>query len=194
MDHPVRLEVQLPQRTARLHVVTRLALLLALGALGASTVCWGLYLAIPAVVALVVAQRGAAAYLSRDAPRVIRVLRWFASAYGFLWMLTDVLPTSAGGPVDLRVEPVGEPTVGSALLRLITSLPAVLLLALLSAVAAVLWIVAAVVVLARARMPEGIARFIVLMLRYQFRLFAYHLSLVDRYPALQEGTVAHATA
>jgi len=54
--------------------------------------------------------------------------------------------------------------------------------------------VAALFVLVRERVPGGIARFIVAMLRYQFRLVAYHLSLVDRYPSLQEGTVVHAAA
>jgi hypothetical protein len=84
--------------------------------------------------------------------------------------------------------------MASALTRLVTSLPALLVLALLSVVAGLLWIVAAVTVLVRERVPAGIARFIAIVLRYQFRLVAYHLSLVDRYPSLQEGTVVHATA
>ena len=193
-DHPVQLEVTIPSRTARLHVVTRLVLLLALGVLGTSALTWAVYLAIPAVVALVISQRGGSRYLADSAGPMVKVLRWFASAYGYLWMLTDTLPSSQGGPVDLHVTPEGQPTMSSALTRLITSLPALLLLALLSAVAALLWIVAAVVVLVRERMPAGIARFIALVLRFQFRLVAYHLSLVDRYPSLQEGTLVHAAA
>ncbi len=193
-DHPVQLEVTIPGRTARLHVVTRLALMVALGVLGTSALTWAVYLAIPAVVALVISQKGSERYLADSSQPIVKVLRWFASAYGYLWMLTDVLPTIEGGPVELHVSPEGHPTMGSALLRLITSLPALLLLALLSAVAGLLWIVAAVVVLVRERMPAGIARFIAVVLRFQFRLVAYHLSLVDRYPSLQEGTVAHATA
>ena len=193
-DHPVQLEVTIPGRTARLHVVTRLALMVALGVLGTSALTWALYLAIPAVVALVISQKGGEHYLTDSAQPIVKVLRWFASAYGYLWMLTDVLPSTQGGPIELHVTPEGQPTMGSALLRLITSLPALLLLALLSALAGLLWIVAAVVVLVRERMPDAIARFIALVLRFQFRLVAYHLSIVDRYPSLQEGTLVHASA
>jgi len=193
-DHPVQLEVTIPGRTARLHVVTRLALMVALGVLGTSALTWAVYLAIPAVVALVISQKGGEHYLTDSSQPIVKVLRWFASAYGYIWMLTDVLPTTQGGPIELHVSPEGQPTMGSALLRLITSLPALLLLALLSALAGLLWIVAAVVVLVRERMPDAIARFIALVLRFQFRLVAYHLSIVDRYPSLQEGTLVHASA
>jgi hypothetical protein len=193
-DHPVQLDVQLPGRTARVHVLTRLALLIAVGTLGISALYGALYLGLPALVSLAVAQKGSETYRTRYAPKVVTVLRWFAAAYGFMWMLTDVLPTAQGSPVDLRVEVSGQPTVGSSLLRLITSLPALLLLTILSAAASLLWIVAALFVVARERMPEGIARFIAATLRYQFRLVAYHLSLIDRYPSLQDHAVAHGAA
>ena len=193
-EHPVQLEVTIPQRTARLHVVTRLALLVALGILGKSAVSWALYLAIPAVVALVIAQRGGERYLADWSGPIVKALRWLASADGYLWMLTDALPTTEGGPIQLQVTPEGRPTMGSALLRLITSLPALVVLALLSAAAGILWIVAAVIVLARRQMPAGMARFIAVVVRYQFRLLAYHLSIVERYPSLQEGTAAHVAA
>ena len=194
IDHPVQFDVQLPSRTARVHVLTRLVLLVAVGTLGTSALYGALYLALPALVALVVGQQGAEAYRTRYAPKVVTALRWLAAAYGFMWMLTDVLPTAQGSPVDLRVELSGQPTVRSALLRLITSLPALFLLMLLSVVATVLWVVAALVVVVRERLPESVARFIAVTLRYQFRLVAYHLSLVDRYPALHEGAVAQAPA
>lgn len=191
IDHPVQLEVLLSTRTARLHVLTRLALLLAVGSVGISALYGALYLALPALVSLLVAQKGAEAYRTEYAPKLVAVLRWFAAAYGFMWMLTDVLPTAQGHPVDLRVEVSGRPTVGSALLRVVASLPALLLLTILSAAASLLWIVAAVVVVVRERMPAGIARFIAATLRFQFRLAAYHLSLVDRYPSLHDGTISH---
>ena len=190
--HPVQLHVERPTRSGRIHVFTRLVLLLAVGALGCSSIYWALYLALPAVVALLVLQRGSARYLAEDAPRATRVLRWFASAYAYLWLLTDTLPTAEGGPVDLRVEASGSPTAASALLRVLTSLPALLLVVLLSAAASVLWVIGAVFILARERMPGAIADFLVVALRYQFRLFAYHLSLVERYPSLEDSRLAHA--
>jgi hypothetical protein len=193
MNHPVELDIEHPKHTARIHVVTRLVLLAAFAALGCSGIYWFLYLAAPAAVALVVLQRGSQRYQSEDAPRIVRVLRWFASAYAYLWLLTDVLPTAGGGPVDLRIEVGGRPTATSALLRLIFSVPALVLLAVLSLVASILWMIGAVLILIRERIPGPIVDFLTLTLRVQFQLVAYHLSLVEAYPSLHAGRVAHAT-
>ena len=191
--HPVQLHIERPEHTRRLHVITRLLLLLAIGALGCSAISWALYLAPPAVAALLIQKKGAG-YLSEDAPRVIRVLRWFASAYGYLWLLTDVLPTVEGSPVDFQVTPTGAPTPSSALLRIVTSIPAILLVVVLSAAASVAWIVGAVTILVNQRMPGTIADFLTMTLRVQFRLIAYHLSIVDRYPSLEQPRLEHAAA
>lgn len=186
--HPVTLAIEPSPRIARLHVIIRLALLLALATIGCSSIYWLLYLSIPALVALLIAQNGGARYLTEDAPRIVRVLRWIAGAYGYLWLLTDVLPTAeAGGPVDLQVETSGIPTMTSALLRLVYSLPGLLLVMVLSLAAGLLWVVGAIFVLVTERMPALIADFLSLALRVQFRLIAYHLSLVDRYPSLEPG-------
>ncbi len=192
-NHPVELEIEHPKHTARIHVLTRLVLLAAFGALGYSGIYWFLYLAIPALVAMVVLGHGAERYLREDGPRIVRLLRWLASAYAYLWLLTDVLPTADGSPVDLRIELQGRPTAGSALLRLLFSLPALLLLAVLSLVGGLLWIVGAVLILVRERLPVAIADFLTLTLRVQFQLAAYHLSLVDAYPSLRAHRVAQAT-
>jgi hypothetical protein len=193
LAHPVQLEIEHPKRTARIHVVTRLVLLAAFAALGCSGIYWFLYLALPALAAIGVLRKSGDRYLAEDGPRIVRVLRWFASAYGYLWLLTDVLPTAEGGPVDLRVEVGGHPTAGSALLRLLFSVPALLLLALLSAAAGLLWLVGAVLILIRERNPEWVVDFLSLTLRFQFQLVAYHLSLVDAYPSLRTARAAHAT-
>ena len=186
--HPVELTVEPRERIERVQVLVRLLLLLAIGALGCSAIYWALYLALPALAAMLLLRKGSERYLAEDAPRIVRVLRWFASAYGYLWLLTDVLPTSEGGPIDLRIEPRGRPTPGSALLRAITSLPALLLLGLLSVVGAVVWIVGAATALAVERIPDFVSRVQALVLRLQFRLVAYHLSLVDVYPSLEAGS------
>lgn len=177
----------------RVQVLIRLAILAVLAMIGCSSVYWLLYLALPVVAALLVSQYGAEGYLRDKAPGAIRVLRWFAGAYAYLWLLTDALPTAEGaGPVELSVATGGRPSPGSALLRLVTSLPALLLLALLSLVAAPLWVVGAFAVLVAERMPTFIADFIAMKLRYQFRLVAYHLSLVDAYPVIADGPLTHA--
>jgi hypothetical protein len=122
----------------------------------------------------------------------VPVLRWLASAYGYLWLLTDVLPTAQGSPIDLKIEAGGRPTASSALLRLLFSLPALVVLAVLSAASGILWVVGAVLILIRRRLPDAIADVLAFTLRFQFQLVAYHLSLVDRYPSLRADQIAHA--
>jgi hypothetical protein len=192
MNHPVQLQVEHPRRTERIQVVTRLAFLLAFAALGCSAVYWALYLAMPALVAVTLMRKGGEHYLADDAPRIVPVLRWLASAYGYLWLLTDVLPTAQGSPIDLKIEAGGRPTASSALLRLLFSLPALVVLAVLSAASGILWVVGAVLILIRQRLPDAIADVLAFTLRFQFQLVAYHLSLVDRYPSLRADQIAHA--
>jgi hypothetical protein len=101
------------------------------------------------------------------------------------------MPTAQpGGTVQLEIELHAEPSVRSAFVRLVTSLPALIVLALLSVVAAVLWVFGALSILVMRRVPLGVSDFIAMKLQYQFRLMAYHLSLVDEYPAV-EGLPPH---
>src|SRR5581483_9223743 len=101
-------------------------------------------------------------------PGVTRALRWLAGAYAYLWLLTDRFPT---GPqesaVELELDAGGAPTTRSALMRLLFSLPALLLLAILSLAATLLWIAGALAILARGRLPHAIGRFLELVLRFQ---------------------------
>ena len=109
----------------------------------------------------------------------------------------EVTLTLGGGTVELTVGPQvrceleveteGTPTATSALLRLVYSLPALFILAVLSFAAGALWVIGAIAILLTQRMPHAIAAFFALMLRYQFRLAAYHLSLVGRYPSFAEA-------
>jgi CBS domain-containing protein len=62
--HSVGFQVERPPRMARIHVIIRLALLLAIGAIGCSSFYWLLYLTIPAIAALLIAQKR-----SRSLPR-----------------------------------------------------------------------------------------------------------------------------
>jgi hypothetical protein len=188
-SHPVQLRVDRRSEARRIHVVTRAALLLALGVLGCSSLYWVLYLALPALAALVVMQKGGERALAEDAPRAVRALRWLASAYAYLWLLTDALPVTEGGPVDLRIETGPPPTPASVLSRLFTSLPALLLVAILSIAGGLLWVVGVIWILAFERVPGFVADFLTLTLRFQFRAVAYHLGLVDRYPSLEESTL-----
>jgi hypothetical protein len=190
--HPVELRIE-PSRIARVQVLVRLAIVAALAALGCSSLYGPIYLALPAAAALVVSRDGGKRYLEADAAGAIRALRWLAGAYAYLWMLTDALPTAEpGGASDLTVDVGGKPSVGSSLARLVTSLPALLVLVILSMAAAVLWVVGAVSVLVTGEMPSPIREFIAVVLRFQFRCVAYHLSLVDVYPVLIDTELPHA--
>jgi hypothetical protein len=181
--HPVQLHVEKQSHVPRIQVAIRLVMVVALGLIGWSSIYWLLYLQIPAVVALVVLNKGTAHYVDRTVPGLVRALRWLAVAYAYLCFLTDVLPTADGSPVDLRIEPTARPTPKSALLRILTSLPALVLVAVLAAVASVVWIVIAAFALVTERLPPALPDFMILVLRTKFRLAAYHLSLVDRYPS-----------
>jgi Domain of unknown function (DUF4389) len=171
----------------RFHVVVRLLLLMALGSLGWGGLYWGVYLAAPAIVALMVSSGGGLRYLAERGPVAERALQWLASAYAYMWLLTDEAPGAHSNTVHLSVERHGTPTTSSALLRIVGSIPALFLLMLCSVVASVLWIVGALMILVAQRLPAGIAGFLELVLRYQFRWMTYHLSLVDEYPSLQHG-------
>ncbi len=172
---------------SRAQVAVRVVLLLALATIGCSSLYWLLYLALPAIAALLISRDGAEAYLAKDGPRVVRVLRLAAAAYAYLWLLTDDVPSADGaGPVEFTVDVGGSPTASSAVRRLVTSLPALLLLAALSMIAGVLWVIGALAILGTGRVPTPIAEFVAMKIGYQFRLVAYHLSLVDAYPSLTD--------
>jgi Domain of unknown function (DUF4389) len=120
-------------------------------------------------------------------PRLAPALRWLAGAYAYLWLLTDSPPSIEPGRVaELEVHPSGAPTATTALTRLFTSLPAVLILWILSIAAGLLWPIGAIFILVRKRLPAVLFDFFLLMLRGQFRVIGYHLSLVDRYPTFEE--------
>ena len=181
---------------ARPQVVTRLVLLVALATLGCSSLYWLFYLAAPAIAAMRISQKTAQGYLNDDGPRLQRILNWVAGAYAYLWLLTDAFPSSEpDGPVRLELTPSGEPTPTSALLRLFTSVPAVAALGVLSIAAGLLWPIGAIVILVSGRLPHVLFDFFLFTLRSQFQSIAYHLSLVDRYPFVEErlttGDEAH---
>ena len=186
-SHPVQFSVRPRGAVARVQVVIRLVLLAAISVVGCASIYWILYLGLPAVVAALVVSKGQGWYLMEGAPRLVRGLRWLAAAYAYLWLLTDELPSSANaGAARLNIVVDGTPTAGSSLLRLVYSLPALLLAAVLSVAAALVWLLAAVAILISERMPVALGDFLTLTLRYQARLMAYHLSLVNRYPSLAE--------
>lgn len=115
--------------------------------------------------------------------------------YAYLAIVTDRFPSEkAEELVKFQVRTSGTPTVGSALLRLIYSIPSAFVLSLLGIVSEVLWVIAAIMVLAQENYPDGIYNFQLGILRWEARLLAYHASLVEQYPPFALDMEAEGTS
>ena len=182
-EYPVTFEViARPEKFERPHVFLRVLVAVIVYAVG-SWILGLIYLALPVLAAIFVSQKGPESYLEEDGPRVSGWLRWLIALYAYLAILTDRFPTEKPEEiVRFDVRTGGSPTVGSALLRLIYSIPSAFVLALLGIVSAIIWIIAAVMVLIREDYPEGMYNFQRGVLRWEARLLGYHASLVDQYP------------
>jgi len=183
-DHPVTFEVERPERFDRAHVFLRLLILIAASIL----VAFGwlvalIYLVIPVLSAAFVSRDGSDRFMTDTAPRVKRYLHWIVSADAYFAFLTDRIPVD-GPEAASRMEIAfdGKPTVGSALLRLLTSIPSAFVLALLGAVATITGVIAGVMILLREDYPQPLYSFHAAVVRWLARLLAYHASLTDQYP------------
>jgi hypothetical protein len=188
----VTLEVERPRVFQRAHVLLRIALLIAIGWLGHP---WGLlWLGLPAVAAFLVSQKGGRRYLDESGPGVTRVLNWILDLVAYLALVSDQLPRRAEHPVRLRIERAGSPSVGSAVLRILYAIPSLIVLAILSFVGAIVWVIGVVLVLAGERYPESLWRFLLGLVRWEAHVLAYLASLVDDYPpfTLETGSVVPA--
>jgi hypothetical protein len=184
MTYPVQVEVASPPTYDRVQVALRVVISLALGWVGVSAgwVGLALFLALPVIAAIAVSTRGPQAYLDDTAPRVWRVATWLLALSAYMLLLTDRFPAGEPTGVQVMLRPDGHPTTGSALLRLITSIPSGVVLAVLGFVSSVLFVIGAVIILIEQRVPAAILGFQRGVLRWQARLLAYHASLVDEYP------------
>jgi len=184
-SYPVTFSVDRPEKFERPHVFLRILVAVILSILGGA-LGWifGLvYLVLPVVAAIFVSQKGGEGYLREDGPRVTGWLRWIVAFYAYLGILTDRFPSEKPEEiVRFDVQTGGTPTVGSALLRLIYSIPSAFVLSVVSIVSAVIWLIAAVMVLVQESYPEGLFNFQRGILRWEARLLGYHASLVEQYP------------
>jgi hypothetical protein len=192
MAFPVTFEIERPPVFQRAHVFLRVALLVVIGWIGHPIGL--LWLGLPVVAAILVSQKGGQRYLDADGPTVTRALNWILDLVAYLALLTDRLPDRGEHPVRFRVERSGSPTVGSALLRILYAIPNLIVLAILTFVGAIVWVIAVVFVLVDEHYPNSLWRFLLGLVRWEAWLLAYLASLVDRYPpfTLERGSVSRA--
>jgi hypothetical protein len=185
LPHPVEIAIHSPRRFDRLQLLVRLVIAIALGFLGVTagwTAC-ALYLILPAVAAAYISARGPAAYLADVAPALGRVIGWLVAFHAYMLMAVDRPQTSSqGADVRVAIRTGGHPSVTDALLRLVTSLPAALLVALLMVPASIFALVGVVTVLVAGTQAEPLLRFQRMVIGYAGRLAAYHADLVADYP------------
>ncbi|MCH7999279.1 MAG: DUF4389 domain-containing protein [Chloroflexi bacterium] len=184
-DYPVTFDVVRPERFERTQVVLRILLLIIISIVtGAVGWMFGLvYLLLPVLAAILVSNRGSERFIEEEGARVSGWLRWLVAFYAYLLILTDRFPTERPGEiVRFDVRAGGSPTVGSALLRLVYSIPNAFVFLLLGIVSVAVWLIAAVMVLVRESYPEGLYNFQRGVLRWEARLLSYHASLVEEYP------------
>lgn len=122
----------------------------------------------------------------RDLYRLaVLYLRWRVRAVAYLTLLRDEYPPFGEGryPASIVLEPPASPRDRfTVLLRPILALPHFFALWLLGAAWAVTTLAAWVVILFSGRMPRGLFRFGVGVLRWSTRVEAYLLLLTDEYP------------
>lgn len=196
--YPATFEIQRPETFARSQLALRILLLVVLSIAGgvlswAHTILW---LGVPVLAAILISQKGAKRYHDEADSNMTSWLRFVVGAYAYLALLTDKLPgDSAAGPnSQFHVTPTGTPTVGGTLLRIILVIPHAIVLAVLSVVATLLIIFAAVMILVRQSYPASVYNFVRGWVRWQARVLAYLAALVDEYPPFSLRTGEDATS
>ncbi len=179
VDYPVTFDVVArPEKFQRSQVLIAILVAIVLG-----VVMWFAYLVFPIMAAVWISQKGSQKYLDEDGPKMTGWLRSIVTYYCYVFFLIGQLP-SEGVEEQVRfdVQRGGNPTVGSALLRWIYSIPSGIVLGVLGWVAEILWLVAAVQVLIQGTYSEGIYNYFRGYMRWNARLLGYHTSLVEQYP------------
>lgn len=184
--YPVDIHVESPDRFDRVQLLVRLVLAAALGFVGvtAGWLGFALYLALPSLAAVAISSRGSQSYLEDLGPPLARVLGWLVGFHAYMALVIDRVPLGErkDGGFHMHVRVGGRPTTGAALARLVTSLPAALLLLVLIPVTALVAVVGVVAVLVARSQPKGLLRFQRAVVCFAGRLAAYHAALVEPYP------------
>lgn len=192
--YPVQLDVTAPAHFARVQLLLRIVFAIVAGWMGITGgwLACVLFAVLPVIAAIAISSYGREKYLTESGPQIWSVLRWILELSAFMLLLTDRFPT---GHDDDTIHPeitlTGTPTTGSALVRLLTSIPSAFLLFFISIVSGIVWIIGAFLILVGSPMPHWITAYQLGVLRWQARLLAYHASLVEEYPPFTLDTETH---
>jgi hypothetical protein len=191
-NYPVSVEVTSPPRFDRVQLLLRFALGIGLGWLGitAGWLVGVLFVVLPLIAAITISSVSGERYTAEIAPRMERALTWLLQLSAYMMLLVDRFPAGEDAPVRIGYRYTGRPTAGSALLRLLTSIPSGVVLCFLWFVSGVLWMVSAVTVLFAESVPGSILAYQRGVLRWNARLVAYHASFVEEYPPFTLDTEA----
>ena len=191
-SYPVVFDIQQQESYDRVQVVIRIVVIVILSIL-AGVLGWFyglLYLAIPVLAAVMIAQKGAQQYLADSENNMTSWLRWITALYAWFILLTDRLPNQdPKATMRFEVTPEGEPSAGHVLLRIILAIPHAFVLGLLGIVAGILILVAGIMILIQQKYPEGIFTFLRGYTRWNVRMYVYLAGLAQGYPpfALDTG-------
>jgi hypothetical protein len=181
MSTSIHFDVEQPATYQPAQLLVRILFMIALAVIGAP-LGWlfhVLYIGLP-ILAATAGPAFGQRYAEEVGTPLLRALRWLLALHAYLALLTDRPPLDEQH-LGIRYDVVcrGTPTVSSALLRLITSIPAAILLWVAGVVSTVLWLLGAVSVLLWRRVPTWIFDFQRGVLRLFAHFAAHHASLVE---------------
>ena len=177
--YPVSVSVAKPDRFQRVHLLLRIGLWVVVTYLFNSF----LLLAGPVISAVLVAQRGDQSFHERYGEIYGKVVAFIMGLQGYMFFASDDFPEwGEGGSLRYDYTPTGEPTVGSALLRIIMVIPHLIALWVVGILALALGFVAAVTVLFPQSVPHGVWKFLMGYVAWDARVLTYFLSMVEEYP------------
>jgi hypothetical protein len=107
----------------------------------------------------------------------VAALEWLVWLRAFGMLVVDRPPLAGEGPVRLALTPAGPPTAGSALLRLVTGLPAALVLFVAGAALVPAWLAGCAWLALRGRVPGPVRAGHLALLRAEAAFLARHASL-----------------
>jgi hypothetical protein len=189
-QYPVTLESRFSPRFERVQVFYRILWLAAVGILHQTVggLFVALYLILPVAAAVSISRNRGTGFDEHDRDSLVAVIDWAVSFYAYLLFVSDRFPSPSGdNATRLVVRPSGAPHVGSAIGRLVKTLPHAVVLCVLGFAAGLVACALAILVLATEKCPEGLRAFQRDVVAWVGRVLAYHASLVEAYPPFALG-------